>query len=249
MHGWEALWVISVIKTFMFAMLSDFLFIDTHSKFCLSDRTLQNAKVGESFQVEGNWVCKTDTDWFSKCQAVILSNKSHNHNRRGSLSSSCWKRRYLKKREKKMFHLLACSARVHNSEDFCTSVFIMIDITLIFQIPWITWLGKYLHKLWMPPRKKCTTAFSVYLSCHWVVRVQWCWQLIHVQMSPLPGWQSEYIKLTFPSVRVTGCSESRQQSCHKQLSALTIIRFIYWQWSGRTISWKAPSEDRDILSS
>lgn len=82
-------------------LLSDFLFIDTHSKFCLSDRTSQNAKVGESFQVEGNWVCKTDADWFSKCQAVILSNKSHNHNRRGSLSSSCWKRRYLRKKEKK----------------------------------------------------------------------------------------------------------------------------------------------------
>lgn len=80
-------------------LLSDFLFIDTHSKFCLSDRTSQNAKVGESFQVEGNWVCKTDADWFSKCQAVILSNKSHNHNRRGSLSSSCWKRRYLRKKE------------------------------------------------------------------------------------------------------------------------------------------------------
>lgn len=41
-----------------------------------------------------------------------------------------------------MFHLLSRSARVHNSEYFCTSVFIMIDITLIFQIPWITWLGK-----------------------------------------------------------------------------------------------------------
>lgn len=102
MLWWKTLWVISVIKKaascFLFAMLSDFLFIDTHSKFRLSDRTLQNAKVGESFQVEGNWVCKTDTDWFSKCQAVILSNKSHNHNRRGSLSSSCWKRRYFKKR-------------------------------------------------------------------------------------------------------------------------------------------------------
>lgn len=145
MVWWKTLWVISAIKnSFFFAVLSDFLFIDTHSKFWLSDRTLQNAKVGESFQVEGNWVCKTDTDWFSKCQAVILSNKSHNHNRRGSLSSSCWKRRYLKKKrkKKKMFHLLSCSARVHNSEDFCTSVFIMIDITLIFQIPRITWLGK-----------------------------------------------------------------------------------------------------------
>lgn len=41
-----------------------------------------------------------------------------------------------------MFHLLFRSACVHNSEDFCTSVFIMIDITLIFQIPRITWLGK-----------------------------------------------------------------------------------------------------------
>lgn len=47
-----------------------------------------------------------------------------------------------KKKKEKMFHLLSCSARVHNSEDFCTSVFIMIDITLIFQIPWITWLRK-----------------------------------------------------------------------------------------------------------
>lgn len=75
-----------------------FLFIDTHSKICLSDRTLQNAKVGESFQVEGNCVCKTDTDWFSKCQAVILSNKSHNHNRRRSLSSSCWKEIFKKKK-------------------------------------------------------------------------------------------------------------------------------------------------------
>ena len=140
MLWWKTLWVISVIKSsFLFAVLSHFLFIDTHSKFCLSDRTLQNAKVGESFQVEGNWVCKTDTDWFSKCQAVILSNKSHNHNRRGSLSSSCWKRRYFKKR---CFIYFLVSARVHNSEDFCTSVFIMIDITLIFQIPWITWLGK-----------------------------------------------------------------------------------------------------------
>lgn len=100
----------------------------------------------------------------------------------------------------------------------------------------------------MPLRKMCTTQLSVHSSCHGVVRVQWCWQLIHVQMSLLPGWQSEYIKLTFPSPRMTGCSESRQQSCHKQLSALTIIRFIYWQRSGRTTSWKASYEDRDILS-
>lgn len=98
-------WAISVIKwglnTQFFlciSVLSDFfLFIDTHSKICLSDRTFQNAKVGESFQVEGNCVCKTDTDWFSKCQAVILSNKSHNHNRRRSLSSSCWKEIFKKK--------------------------------------------------------------------------------------------------------------------------------------------------------
>lgn len=105
------------------------------------------------------------------------------------------------------------------------------------------------RKLWTPLRKTRAAPFSLYSSCHWVVSVQWCWQLIHVQMSPLPGWQSECIKLTFPSVRMTGCSESRQQSCHKQLSALTIIRFIYWQRSGRTTTWKAASEDRDILSS
>lgn len=113
---------------FLFAVLSGFLFIDTRCKFCLSDRTLQNAKVGESFQVEGNWVCKTDTDWFSKCQAVILSNKSHNHNRRGSLSSSSWKRRYLKKKKKKwrrrkcFIYSPVLPASVHNSEDFCSAV-------------------------------------------------------------------------------------------------------------------------------
>ncbi len=56
----------------------------------------------------------------------------------------------LKKRE--MFHLLSRSACVHNSEDFCTSVFIMIDITLIFQDSWITWL-----------RKNICTNFG----CHW----------------------------------------------------------------------------------
>lgn len=41
-----------------------------------------------------------------------------------------------------MFYLLSCSAQVHDSENSCTSVFTGIDLTLIFQIPWITWLRK-----------------------------------------------------------------------------------------------------------
>lgn len=47
-------------------------------------------------------------------------------------------------------------------------------------------------------KKYVHSAVLAYFSCHPVVRLQWCWQLIHVLMSGLPGWQSGYIKLTFP---------------------------------------------------
>lgn len=136
-------------------MLSDFfLFIDTHSKICLSDRTLQNAKVGECFQVEGNCVCKTDTDWFSKCQAVILSNKSHNHNRRRSLSSSCWKEIFEKK---KMFHLVSCSARVHKFWRFPGSCFHndRYDLSILDSLNCVAWEKKKKNqqKPWLATEK------------------------------------------------------------------------------------------------
>lgn len=148
-----------------------------------------------------------------------------------------------------MFHLFSRSARTRKIWRFPDSCFhndrynldILDSLNCLARKKNISW-----NPGW-PPTKMFTAPFSMYFSCHPVVRLQRCWQLIHVQMSGLPGWQSEYIKLTFPSVRMTGCSESRQQSCHKQLSALTIIRFIYWQRSGRTTSWKASSDGGDIL--
>lgn len=140
----------------------------------------------------------------------------------------------------KMFHPLSLFLSSPWFWRFLHFCFYIDRCNLNISNPWIIWLRKKSEQSLDNSQGKnkyiCTTTFLVYLSCHWVVRVQWCWQLIHVQMSPLPGWQSEYIKLIFPSARMTGCSESRQQSCHKQLSALTIIRFIYWRWSGRTAS-------------
>lgn len=142
-----------------------------------------------------------------------------------------------------MFHLVSRSARIRKFWRFPLSCFHNDSYNLDIPDSLNRVAGKkYRRKLCWEPRKMFTAPFSAYFSCHPVVRLQRCWQLIHVQMSGLPGWQSGYIKLTFPSVGMTGCSESRQQSCHKQLSALTIIRFIYWQRSGRTTSWKASSD-------
>lgn len=97
-----------------------------------------------------------------------------------------------------MFHLVSRSA-CHKFWRFLCSCFYndRYNLDILNSLNRVA-RKKYRWKLCWKPRKMFAAPFSVYFSCHPVVRLQWCWQLIHVQMSGLPGWQSGYIKLTFP---------------------------------------------------
>ncbi len=152
------------------------------------------SKLVKTFQIDCKWGVGI-RQWL-KCQAVTFSNKGLNHNVSDSLSSSCWKSKWIWGENKKNVSSNFLSS-TSITEAFCSLTLYNNELTLI-SCHWITiviWNKKRAKlSLYVKKRKISCLHFSeLILSCLRVVRIQ----LIHVQMSSIPQFTVRVYKTHF----------------------------------------------------